>query len=270
MAIATTNPATGEVLKNLRAPLACPDRGRRYGWQPSAFSDAPANFVCRIAPQKNVPRRRDPRKRERGMWAADDSGNGEDLSVPRSPKAAKCATGCRYYGENAERFSRGRSGGRNWGQNTALFAINHWVRSFAIMPWNFPFWQVFRFVAPALMAGKRRSPEARLQCSAVGALKIEEIIHRAGFPEGVFQTLLIGPGPVDGILNDPRVAAATLYRKRASGPSRWGFRRPRRIKKVVLELGGSDPFYRNAERRSGQRGRDSRRSASTEQRAVLH
>ena len=110
----------------------------------------------------------------------------------------------------------------------------------AVMPWNFPFWQVMRFAAPALMAGNvgllKHSSNVP-QC----ALAIEEIFLEAGFPAGAFQTLLIGSGQVDALLNDPRVVAATLTGSEQAG-IQVGVGAAKRIKKVVLELGGSDPF----------------------------
>ncbi len=153
-------------------------------------------------------------------------------------EAAKCALACRYYAENAERFLADEA--------VQTPAKRSFVRYqpigpvLAVMPWNFPFWQVVRFAAPALMAGNvglLKHASNVPQC----ALAVEETFLKAGFPEGAFQTLLIGADKVDSILNDPRVVAATLTGSEQAG-IKVGVGAAQRIKKVVLELGGSDPF----------------------------
>jgi succinate-semialdehyde dehydrogenase/glutarate-semialdehyde dehydrogenase len=153
-------------------------------------------------------------------------------------EAAKCAWVCRYYAENAERFLADEV--VETGAKQSYIRYQPLGPVLAVMPWNFPFWQVLRFAAPALMAGN----VGLLKHASIvpqSALLIEDLFHRAGFPDGAFQTLLIGSKEVDKILGDPRVMAATLTGSEQAGIE-VGIGAAKRIKKVVLELGGSDPF----------------------------
>jgi succinate-semialdehyde dehydrogenase / glutarate-semialdehyde dehydrogenase len=153
-------------------------------------------------------------------------------------EAVKCAWGCRYYAEHAERILAEKEVAT--GASRSLIRYEPIGPILAVMPWNFPFWQVFRFAAPALAAGNvglLKHASNVPQC----ALAIEDIFRRAGFPEGCFQTLLIDTDRVQRIIDDPRVAGVTLTGSNAAG-SAVGSAAGKQIKKSVLELGGSDPF----------------------------
>src|SRR5437016_5791774 len=153
-------------------------------------------------------------------------------------EAEKCASVCRYYAENAEKHLADQIVETN--ATKSYVHIQPLGVVLAVMPWNFPFWQVFRFAAPAFMAGNvglLKHASNVPQC----ALAIADIFSRAGFPDDSFQTLLIGSDAVQSVLEDSRIAAATLTGSEPAGRSVASIA-GKQIKKTVLELGGSDPF----------------------------
>jgi succinate-semialdehyde dehydrogenase / glutarate-semialdehyde dehydrogenase len=235
MAIRTINPATGETLQTFAA-LSDEQIESRVARAAALFSSfSRLTFQERAKKMLKAAEILEAEKFELAKLMTTEMGKTFRSAVDES---VKCAWACRYYAENAEKFLADEkidtSASRSFVRHQPLGII------LVIMPWNYPFWQVFRFIAPGLMAGNvglLKHASNVPQC----ALKIEEILLRAGFPEGAFQTLLIGSNKVDSLLDDPRIAAATLTGSEEAG-IKVGAGAAQRVKKVVLELGGSDPF----------------------------
>jgi len=235
MPIATINPATGEVIKTFQ-PLTEADIEKKLQLAVATFkSERKTPFSVRAQRMLKAADILERDKEKFGHLMTLEMGKTYKSAVA---EAVKCTTACRYYAENAERFLADEV--VETGAKKSFIRYQPIGPILAIMPWNFPFWQVIRFAAPALMAGNvgllKHSSNVP-QC----ALALEGIFREAGFPEGTFQALLIGSGQVDAILNDPRVVAATLTGSEQAG-IQVGVGAAKRIKKVVLELGGSDPF----------------------------
>src|SRR6266699_3770514 len=235
MAIASINPATGEKLQDFSA-FDDAEIEKRLNLAEKAFRKYRATtFTERSELLEAVAELLFQEKKRFAQIITLEMGK---LFRDSVAEIEKCARGCQFYVENGERFLEDEAAQTDAAESYVKYQPLGPV--LAIMPWNFPFWQVFRFAAPALMAGNvglLKHASNVPQC----ALAIEAIFQEAGFPKGVFQTLLIGSGQVDALLNDPRVVAATLTGSEQAG-TQVGIGAAREIKKSVLELGGSDPF----------------------------
>lgn len=235
MAIASINPATGETLRTFE-PLSEGQVEEKVARAAEAFQDyRRTSFADRRGWLVRAAEFLEQEQAELGRLMTLEMGKPIRAAMA---EAEKCARACGYYAEHGEQFLTD--------EEVQTEAERSFIRYqplgpvLAVMPWNFPFWQVFRFAAPALLAGNvglLKHASNVPQC----ALAIEELLRRAGFPEGVFQTLLIGSEQVPRLLEDPRVAAATLTGSEAAG-SEVASQAGKQIKKTVLELGGSDPF----------------------------
>ena len=235
MAIATVNPATGEPIKTFE-PHTSDEVDQKLSKAVAAWkSYRLTSFDDRARMMRRAGEILIERKDELGRLMTLEMGKPINAGIA---EAEKCASACFFYAHEAEQMLEPIEVETKGGTGIVHFQPTGPV--LAVMPWNFPFWQVFRFVAPSLMAGNvgllKHSSNVP-QC----ALAIEEILLQAGFPEGVFQTLLIGSAEVAAIIADNRVAAVTLTGSEGAGRS-VGEHAGRALKKTVLELGGSDPF----------------------------
>ena len=235
MAIASINPATGKKLKEFLS-LTEKEVEERLKRAQEAFAHHRCEpFAKRGQLMLAAASLLEQEKKELAQTITLEMGK---LLAGAIGEVEKCVRVCRFYAENAERFLEDEpvqtDAARSFVRYQPLGPV------LAIMPWNFPFWQVFRFAAPALMAGNvglLKHAANVPQC----ALAIEKIFCRAGFDEGVFQTLLIEAEQVERVIVDPRVKAVTLTGSERAG-SAVASAAAREIKKAVLELGGSDPF----------------------------
>ncbi|WP_037854767.1 NADP-dependent succinic semialdehyde dehydrogenase [Streptomyces sp. NRRL S-340] len=241
MSIATVNPATGETIKTYEA-MDEEETERRLQLAEATFRTyRTTSFAERAALMNRAAELLDEDQQEIGRVMTTEMG--KPVKQARA-EAAKCAKAMRWYAEHAEELLADEEPAaadvEDSGASRALVRYRPLGPVLAVMPWNFPLWQVVRFAAPALMAGNVGLLKHASNVPQT-ALYLEDLFHRAGFPEGCFQTLLIGSGAVDDILRDERVRAATLTGSEPAGRA-VASTAGEMIKKTVLELGGSDPF----------------------------
>ena len=235
MSIQSVNPATGEVSETLEPTSAAQVEQIVAGAHAAFLEWRTQPWSRRSALMHKAAAELRARQSEYAAIMTREMGK---PIVQSEAEVEKCAVTCDYYAEHAEAFlaeqTRETDASRSYVRFDPLGVV------LAVMPWNFPFWQVFRFAAPALMAGdagvlKHASNVPRC------ALAIEEVFRRAGFPSGLFRTVLADAQVVKGLIADPRIVAATLTGSERAGRA-VAEQAGRQIKKTVLELGGSDPF----------------------------
>src|SRR3984885_13084165 len=235
MPIATINPANGETVRVFE-PISSAVVDAKIQKAYEAFrTHRRTSFADRAA---RMHKAAEILEKEKDRWARLMTLERGKTLKSAGDEALKCAWACRYYADNTERILADEAVATNAGKSFVAYQPLGVV--LAVMPWNFPFWQVFRFAAPALMAGNTGLLKHASNVPQ-SALAIEEILCRAGFSNGEFLTLLIGSSQVARVLDDKRVVAATLTGSEPAGrevASACG----KQIKKTVLELGGSDPF----------------------------
>ena len=235
MSLKTINPATGEMLQAFDE-LTDEQIEERLARAQAAFAvNRRRPFAERARRMREAAAILEREKQAFGRLMTTEMGKPIGAAVA---EAEKCALGCRFYADHAERFLADEhvelDGRRSFVRYQPIGIV------LAIMPWNFPFWQVFRFAAPALMAGNvglLKHASNVPQC----ALAIEEVFRRAGFDSGELQSLLIGADRVERIIADARVRAVTLTGSDRAGTA-VASSAGQHLKKTVLELGGSDPF----------------------------
>ncbi len=235
MPIEAVNPTTGETIKEYEemTPEEVKDAIEKshqafLGWRRTSFAE-------RAKLMKKAARILRDKAEDYARLMAEEMG--KPMKSGRS-EAEKCAWGCDYYADNAEKFLQPEVIDTDSSKSFVTFQPLGVV--LAIMPWNFPFWQVFRFAAPALMAGNAALLKHASNVPGC-ALAIEDIFRKADFPANIFRTLLIGSNQVEAIIQNPLVKAATLTGSIDAGRA-VSRKAGEMIKKTVLELGGSDPY----------------------------
>jgi succinate-semialdehyde dehydrogenase / glutarate-semialdehyde dehydrogenase len=236
--IATVNPTTGEVVKTF-AEMPGEQVDRAIGDAVDAYGPLRATSFAERAGWMNAAADiLDDERDEIAQMMTTEMG--KTLAAAKA-EAQKCGTAARFYAANAERFMADEPADTHAvGAERAFVRYQPIGPVLAVMPWNFPLWQVMRFAAPALMAGNVGLLKHASNVPQT-ALFLAELFRRAGFPQGAFQTLLVGSSAVGKIVADPRVRAATLTGSEPAGRA-IAEAAGRALKKTVLELGGSDPF----------------------------